>query len=110
MFTYWRLDNIKVLATALLQNYKSQLFIEYCSGSNKKKWLLKDFTLNEGSSRHAFMDNDFFSLFFRKVNLKCWETLQKCTKFEDCFSQLGGEWDLSGSLFNEEEYLCNLYG
>ena len=37
MFTYWRLDNIKVLATALLQNYKSQLFIEYCSGSNKKK-------------------------------------------------------------------------
>ena len=109
MFTYWRLD-IKVLATALLQNYKSQLFIEYCSGSNKKKWLLKDFTLNEGSSRHAFMDNDFFSLFFRKVNLKCWETLQKCTKFEDCFSQLGGEWDLSGSLFNEEEYLCNLYG
>ena len=48
--------------------------------------------------------------YFLEVNLKCWETLQKCTKFEDCFSQLGGEWHLSGSLFNEEEYLCNLYG
>ena len=31
-------------------------------------------------------------------------------KFEDCFSQLGTEWDLSDSLFHEEEYVCNLHG
>ena len=52
-----------------------------------------------------------FPHFFRKGKLKCWKTLQKFSKFEDCFSQLGAEWDLSDSLFNElEKYVCNLYG
>ena len=36
MFNFWRPDII-ALATALLQNYKSRLFIEYGSGSNKKR-------------------------------------------------------------------------
>ena len=58
---------INVLATALLQNYKSLLFIEYGSGSNKKGCWLKDFRLNEASSTailglHEFSGNDSFSL------------------------------------------------
>ena len=38
--------DINVPATALLRNYKSRLFIEYGSGSNKKGCWLKDFALN----------------------------------------------------------------
>ena len=88
----------------------------YGSGNNKKRCWLKDFALNQANSSallglHAFTGNDFVSSFFRKGKLKCWKTLQKFSKFEDCFSQLGAEWDLSDSLFNElEKYVCNLYG
>ena len=108
--------DINVLATALLQNYKSRLFIEYGSGSNKKWCWLKDFVLNESNygallGLHAFSGNDFVPHFLEKKKLKCWEILQKFSKFEDCFCQLGAEWDLSDSFFNElEEYVCNLYG
>ena len=39
------------------------------------------------------------------------ENITKFSKFEDCFSQQGAEWDLSDSLFNElEEHVFNLYG
>ena len=69
--------DINVLATALLYNYKSRLFIECGSGSNKKGWWLKDFELNKANSSallglHAFTGIDFVSSFFRKVKLKCW--------------------------------------
>ena len=67
--------DINVLATALLQNYKIQLFIEYGSRINKKGYLLKDFALNEASSSallglHIFNGNDFVSSFFRGKMLK----------------------------------------
>ena len=102
--------DINVPATALLQNYKSRLFIEYGSGSNKKGCWLKDFALNEANGSallglHAFTGNDFVPSFFRKGKLKCWKILQKFSKFKDCFSQLGAESDLSDSLFDELEYV-----
>ena len=67
--------DIDVLAAALLQNYKIQLFIEYGSGVNKKGYSLKDFALNEASSSallglHLFNGNDFVSSFFRGKMLK----------------------------------------
>ena len=52
-----------------------------------------------------------FPHFFEKGKLKCWKILQKFCRFEDCFSQLGAEWDILDSLFDElEEYVCNLHG
>ena len=74
----------------LLQNYKSRLFIDYGSGRNKKGCWLKDFALNEANSS-ALLGLRF--LIFSKRKLKCWKTLQNFSKFEDCFSQLGAEWD-----------------
>ena len=57
----------------LLQNYKSQLFIEYGSGRNKKGCWLKDFALNEVNSSallglYTFTGNDFVFSFLRKEN------------------------------------------
>ena len=44
-----------------------------------------------------------------KGKLKYWKMLQKFSKSEDCFSQLGAEWDLSDFLSDKlAEYLCNL--
>ena len=58
-------DTVNVLATVLLQNYKSRLLIEfYGSGSSKKIFCwLKDFILNEASDSallrlHAFTNVD----------------------------------------------------
>ena len=65
--------HINVLATTLLQYYKSRLFIAHGSGSNKKECWLKDFVLNEANNSallgiHAFTGNDFISSFLEKKN------------------------------------------
>ena len=45
------------------------------------------------------------------INLGCNRALHFILLFEDCFFQLGAEWDLSDFLFDElEEYVCSLYG
>ena len=113
MLTYWRQWHA-ISCKCFVTKLQESIIIEYGSGSNKKGCWLKDFILNEANSNallrlHAFTGNDFVSSFFRKGKLNCWKILQKCSKFEDCFSQLGAEGD---SLLDElEEYVCSyLYG
>ena len=86
--------DINVLATALLQNYKSRLFIEYSYWINNKGCWLKDSASSSALlGLHTFTGNDFVTSFFKKGKLKRWKILQKFRKFENCFSQLGAELD-----------------
>ena len=60
---------------------------------------------------HAFTGNDYISSFFRKGKEKCWKLVEKTKKFQNAFSILGENCEVSNDLFIMlEEFVCQLYG
>ena len=59
---------------------------------------------------HSFTGCNTVSAFGGKGKISAFTLLQKNTKYQDAFTQLGKEWSVPGDLFNVlQEFTCKLY-
>ena len=98
--------DILVLIISLLYEFKNRIVIDNGVGNSRKlTWLGSiDFSssrLNSLLGFHAFTGNDYVSSFFRKGKGICWKVLQKFSKFENTFSDIGNTIELKNEQFKK---------
>ena len=108
--------DIVALTVTLLYEFQNIVLIDDGSGDNGKVMQLSNID-NEKHlvyaliGFHAFTGNDHISSFFRKGKEKCWKLLEKTNKFQNPFSVLAENWEVSNNLFIMlEGFVCQLYG
>ena len=108
--------DIVVLTFALLYEFRNRVLIDGGSGDNRKVMRLSNIDIEKDLADaligfHAFTGNDYISSFFRNGKEKCWKLIKKTKKFQNAFSILGENWEVSNDLFIMlEEFVCQLYG
>ena len=107
--------DIIVLAVALLQEYKERIVFDDGSGKSRRRVKMAEIDLDDEVidaliGLDAFSGNDFCSSFFRKGNDTCFKVMQRKSKYQQAFSQLGVTWELPDELLNILElFVCGLY-
>ena len=110
--------DIVVLPVALLYEFRNRVLIDDGSGENRKVMRLSNIDIEIDLvdaliGFHAFTGNDYISSFFRKEKEKCWKLVEKTKKFQNGFSILGENREVSNDLFimlEDIEDVCQLYG
>ena len=105
-----------VLTVALLYEFRNRVLIDDGSGENRKVMRLSNIDIKIDLvdaliGFHVFTGNDYISSFLRKGKEKCWKLVEKTKKFQNAFSILGENWEVSNDLFIMlGEFVCQLYG
>ena len=108
-------DTDIILSAALVKAFKNPVFFIDGHGENKKHFLLSSIDLDDDIidsliGFHACTGNDFVSSFFRKGKKKCFEILNRKSKFQNEFSTLGDAWEITDKMLNVIQlYICQLY-
>ena len=103
---------VLLLALALLKDFTDKILIIDEHGEYKKDFMLNgvDFDEKITDSLIGFpvlTGNDFASSSFRKGRKIYFGILQKNSKYQESFTKLGNDWEISGELCNIiQQYVC----